>query len=836
MQQQLNASRPHDAPDGWRSGLRQLLVGGRTVVLGGAAVIVALLMGAGWLAWSTYDRDSARAATTAANLSITLAAHARQTLGGADRVLVDVLDDVKGAGIGDEPGFRMLYSRRAVFDQLRAAAAGMPQIDVISVADSEGRLLNFTRGFPAADISVADRDYFQAAIKPGVTGMFLGKPVQNKVTSAWTFYLARQVTAADGTPLGVIQVGVSVNFFQDFYRDINIGAGSAISLFRGDGLLLARAPARDNLLGESFASQAVFAEGILRGRRAGVLHVSDARLADGQAQPTRLLAFQALDEFPVVVNTTLTEDMYLASTRNTITGIALGTLVMAAAILALSLALARMMARLDTQQRMLAVTLNAMNQGIMLITPDRRVPVINRRARALLALPEKVETLAGIADTGGPAAKPGASLGDGFEVEYTSPGGAILRVEQTPLRDGGAVRIVTDVTDQRRSEAHLRQAQRLDALGQLTAGIAHDFNNILAVIIASVDLLSDRRTLSERELFTIIDRVRDASQTAADLVRAMLNFSRQQDLRCESVDLSVLLSRSLKLLRQAVAEQLTLRVDLPQDLWPAEVDPAHLESALLNLVLNARDASQRGGLVLLSARNVIVSGDPDQGHPAELLPGAYVVMTVADHGSGIDPAVLPRVFEPFFSTKAVGHGTGLGLSMVFGTMRQMGGAVRIESTLKLGTSVHLYLPRGRTAPVPAPRPAPQLSTHNHRILLVEDNVDLRHTTTSLLRALGHEVVAANDADEALEIWRTDKRFDIVFSDVIMPGSMNGVELVLALRREAPALKLLLTSGYADPGGALDTIRAEGLRLIPKPYRKADLVSNLAALLESASPD
>ncbi len=821
-------------------------LGARAVLAGGAFLVLLLLLGAGWLTWFTYQRDVNEAAITAGNLTTTLAAHARQTIGAADHALLAVIDHVKPEARIDEATFRKFYSTREMFDTLGEAASGVPQIDVISVADSDGTLVNLTRGFPLLPpVNVADRDFFRTAIQPRFTGMTLGTPVHNKVTGAWTFFLARQITAPDGTPLGTAQVGLSIDFFQDFYRDINIGDGSAISLFRNDGILLARAPMRNALLGKSFAGQPVFKDGIAKGVIAAVLHPSDYRLADGALQSSRVLAFRLLDDLPVVVNTTLTDHLYLASWYRETLGIGIGTLAMAAAVLALSVALARMIARLRSsetvlgdQRRMLAVTLNAMNQGIMLITADRMVPVCNRRARTLLELPDDIDqnvhSLDQIqalqASSGHALVDAGADLRDGFEVEYTRSNGLILRIEQMPLDDGGAVRIFTDVTRQRQAEAHLRQAQKLDALGQLTAGIAHDFNNILGVIISSVDLMADPNELSGRELATIVGRVRDAALTAADLVRGMLNFSRQQDMKSQPTDVAALIKRSLPLLRQVLADQLTIRADLPTDLWPAQVDGAQIESALLNLVLNGRDAAPRDGVLRIAAANQVIVAGMDGSYPRELTPGPYVVISLNDRGMGMEPDVLTRVFEPFFTTKKLGKGSGLGLSMVFGTMRQLSGAVSIDSTLGEGTTVRLYLPRADRAPPLSVPVASKAITSHLRILLVEDNAGLRETADGLLKMLGHEVVAVGDADEAMMVWQTDQRFDLVFSDVMMPGSMNGVELVLKLRDQAPGLKVLLTSGFADLAGAHEAIRQEHLTLIQKPYRLADLVANLGPVL------
>jgi signal transduction histidine kinase/CheY-like chemotaxis protein len=408
-----------------------------------------------------------------------------------------------------------------------------------------------------------------------------------------------------------------------------------------------------------------------------------------------------------------------------------------------------------------------------------------------------------------------------------------LRVSQLPLDDGGAVRIFTDITHQRQVEAQLMQAQRLDALGQMTAGIAHDFNNLLGVIVTNLDMMHDgaggAATQPDAEL---LDRARNAALTAADLVRGLLAFSRQKALQIEPVDTTQLLSQCLLILRQALAERLIIETAFDDDLWPVQVDASQIEMALLNLALNARDASPPGSVLQIQARNVTLDAaatNSAMGAGDAPLPGDYVVVSVADQGSGMDASTLARVFEPFFSTKGPGAGSGLGLSIVFGTMRQLGSTVTVESEPGRGTSVTLYLPRSRVMPAKPARRAAATRQRGLRVMLVEDNDDLRETAQSLLEWLGHEVVALGDAAEALALWEYDQGFDLVFSDVVMPGTMNGVQLVRELRARTPGLKVLLTSGFAEMANAQDAQGLAGLPILHKPYRKDDLAACLQTI-------
>ena len=832
--------------------------GRKAVLLTGACLVLALVGGAAWMIDYTYQRRIAEARSTAANISTTLAAHAQQTFAAADRVMQSVVRRLPLSDATTEATFRLVAASPSTFDVLSIARGDLPGFEVVFIAGTDGTALGSSRGVGTRPINVADRDYFKTAISRGFSGVTLGAPVRNQANGSWVVPIARQIASAQGVPLGVVAVGVSIDYFQAFYREINIGPGSAISLFRDDGLLLAREPARDALMGRSFAQQSAFRDGVLRGLKTGDWQVNDPRLADGMTTARRIIAFRVLQQFPLVVNTALTDDFYLALWRRTTMAIVVGTLLMSIVIIALTWTVSEMIARLRAsravlaeQRRVLDVTLDAVEQGIILITGDHQVPVCNRRARELLDLPDDIGRIAHSFEqiramqyasgeftdpaTGEPPPQP---LDEIFRVpldyERTRPNGQILHVQQTPLADGGAVRSITDVTAQRLAEARLRQAQKLDALGQLTAGIAHDFNNILGVIISGLDLLAEPDKLPAGEALIVREQARDAALSAADLVSGLLSFARKQDMKPAPTDMARLVERCLPLLRHALSSALTIETDVAMNLWPAMADAAQIDAALINLVLNARDASPPGGVVRIVGANVTLAETLRDPLGQDIPPGDYVSLTVVDYGSGMKKEVLDQVFEPFFTTKAVGQGSGLGLSMVFGTMRQLGGGLLIDSDPGAGTTVRLFLPRSVELPKlldVAPEAAIVLS-ERRRILLVEDNARLRDTARATLKVLGHEVVAAANAAEAMEVWEKDKQFDLVFSDVVMPGEKNGVELVLTLMAEAPRLKVLLTSGFADPANANDLIRDAQLPLIHKPYRKAELAAKLNMLLDA----
>jgi len=389
-----------------------------------------------------------------------------------------------------------------------------------------------------------------------------------------------------------------------------------------------------------------------------------------------------------------------------------------------------------------------------------------------------------------------------------------------------------DVTEQRASEAQLRQAQKMDAVGQLTGGIAHDFNNILTVITGTIGILAD--AVSDRpELASIARLIDDAAERGAQLTRHLLAFARMQPLQPREVDVNALVLEAAKLLHPTLGAQIEISPNLAADAWSALVDPSQLTTAVLNLALNARDAMPGGGKLTLETRNVHLD-ESYTGMNSDVAVGDYVMIAVSDTGTGIPPEILERVFDPFFTTKEVGKGTGLGLSMVFGFVKQSGGHVKIYSELGHGTSVKLYLPRcsGAQDTTAEPRVASQVEGGHEVVLVVEDDALVRKYVTTQIASLGYVTLEASNAAEALKIIDDGAEIDLLFTDVIMPGGMNGRQLADAAAKRRPRLKTLFTSGYTENAimhhGRLDP----GVLLLAKPYRKGELARMIRIALGS----
>lgn len=380
-----------------------------------------------------------------------------------------------------------------------------------------------------------------------------------------------------------------------------------------------------------------------------------------------------------------------------------------------------------------------------------------------------------------------------------------------------------DITERRSAEQRLFQAQKMEAVGQLTGGLAHDFNNMLTVVIGNLDALARALKDSGRNA----DRVQMAltgAMSCAELTRRLLAFARRQPLQPEAIDFSSLVGNVTNLIARTLGEKVTIDVHVPPGIWYGLADSVQVESALMNLAVNARDAMPQGGMLTIEAANV----DSEQAREFDDAAGEYVMLAVRDTGCGMSAAVLERAFDPFFTTKRTGRGSGLGLSMVYGFVKQSGGHIRIDSEVDQGTLVRLYFPKADSAPQPSERavnpPLPmQALGARRRVLLVEDDAGVRAVTAALLKELQFDIIEAENGVVALELLRsTPAAIDLLFSDVIMPGGTSGIDLAAAARELRPDMRVLLTSGYSE-----SFINSEGLgELLPKPYREADLMSKL----------
>jgi len=416
-----------------------------------------------------------------------------------------------------------------------------------------------------------------------------------------------------------------------------------------------------------------------------------------------------------------------------------------------------------------------------------------------------------------------------------------LRAEDGSLR--GFAKITRDVTERRAQEkaleesrAALVQAQKMESLGQLTGGIAHDFNNLLTVIIGGIDLVLRRRGAAEKQ-DELLEAARQAAEQGASLVRRLLAFSRRQTLDPQNVDVNQLVTGMSELIRRTLGESIALETILSTDVWRTLVDRNQLESALLNLAVNAHDAMSESGTLTIETKNNFLDESYAATH-GELTPGQYVMIAVSDTGSGMSPQVIARAFEPFYTTKPEGKGTGLGLSQVHGFVKQSGGHVALNSEPGAGTTVKMYLPRHASQEMPDRREPPRAEAEaaaSEIVLFVEDEPLVRMYGSEALGELGYKVIEASDGHEALRVLGEHPEITLLFTDVGLPGGMNGRRLAEEARARVPSLKILFATGYAKNAFVRNGVLDSAVELLEKPYTVEALARKLKQMSAAGAP-
>ena len=408
----------------------------------------------------------------------------------------------------------------------------------------------------------------------------------------------------------------------------------------------------------------------------------------------------------------------------------------------------------------------------------------------------------------------------------------LVEVSLTALRRGDGYIInafIRDITQKRFAEEQLIQAQKMESVGQLTGGIAHDFNNMLTVITGTIEILADA-VKHHPDLSTIAKMISDAADRASQLTANLLAFARKQPLHPLEIDVNALINEVVKLLAPTLGRQINIQTGLSEQAWPALVDPAQLSSALVNLAINARDAMPSGGTLTFTTNNSSLGGQEAEASGVEA--GDYVVVEVVDNGTGIPEAIRDRIFDPFFSTKKVGTGSGLGLSMVFGFAKQSGGTIEVRSEEGKGATFRIILPRANSEPLQILPPADEeVRGGSETILCVEDDNEVRAYVMSQLASLGYKVISAADAAEALALVEAGTQFDLLFTDIVMPGNMNGRQLADRIAEQRPELRVLFTSGNTYGVMPLQNHTGRSVQLLTKPYRRAELARMLRRCLD-----
>jgi PAS domain S-box-containing protein len=722
-----------------------------------------------------------------------------------------------------------------------------------AILDANGTMIANGRHYPAPKIDFSDRDYFSYHRQSRSTELLLGKPTISRTDHRLLVPLTRRLIGEDGKFLGIIATSMAPDYFAQFYRTVSLGSGSIVELIDSTGTVLAQAGTGAAGVG----SPSELWRGYLTKRDPGPTF----RMRVSSDETERIVSVHGSEQHPISAQVAVSLDDVLAAWRPQLYQQSAAAALAMLGLLGFGISMNRQYSRLAESQALerrhaevLHNTILSMGDAVIVADEAGKILIANPAAERLYGQREQMGTPEWeqhyhrlYPDGVTPLPYRESAFGrvlrgqqvDNLPLAMRREGESSCRhliANGRPLLDAagglrGAVLVYRDVTDAREIERQLRHSQKMDAIGQLTGGVAHDFNNILTVITGTIEILTEA-VQEKPSLHRIAKMIDEAAERGAALTSHLLAFARRQPLEPRDTDINQLMVEIQNLLNPTIGGQIEIETMLEPDTWPALIDRGLLTTAIVNLALNARDAMPNGGCLLLQAGNVYLDETYVRFH-SETSPGPYVMITVRDTGTGIPAEIRDKVFEPFFTTKAVGKGTGLGLAMVYGFVKQSGGHVALESEQGQGTTINIYLPRSHQAAEPANRSSAAAVAQGGReqILVVEDDPLVRTFIMAQLTALGYRAVSAANGPEALRLIEEGLELDLLLTDVVMPGSLNGRQLAAEVVRRRGPTRILFTSGYAENAvmhhGRLDP----DVLLLAKPYRKADLARMVRTALE-----
>ncbi len=823
------------------------------------------------------------------NVSDVLSGHMRESFGVIDQALLGMAEILGTERMDDPANARFLYERLVERQRLTFGTYAYYLLG----PDGTLRYVSSTPKAEPADFSSLPSFQVHRENSPGLYIGTPTHGTYGDATGKWVVHVTRRISRPDGGFAGVVGAILSLDDLRQALSQLNVGPDGAIGVFRADGILLIRHPVREEIIGRSYQSSPLFSEHVahrpngmapMRYYSDGVMRYTSYRTVEARPLVVSVAASEQdmLSAWRERTSVAVATALFLIALLGAATVVAhrvlrrreseqransarLSKLAETAAELASVGDLDALLRRTTETARALIGCHQAMttvNQGddvrhtlsvsekyaawrrsdgdvadVYGFVFERNQPVRLTQAE-LESHPVWRELSDGSPPLRGWLSVPllgqdGAVLGrirlsDREAGDFTEDDEAIL--VQIANVASAAIENIRMAARERESAVQLRQAQKMESLGQLTGGVAHDFNNLLTVILGNADLLVEDFGEKSPRQRTNAEMIQRAAERAADLTKRLLAFSRRQVLQPAEVDANGLLKGMEGLLRRSIGAHVEVRFFLADDLWPTLIDPSQTEIAILNLAINARDAMPDGGLLTIETANVEV--DLPAGAEGEAVSGSYVMIAVKDAGTGMPPEVLARAVEPFFTTKEAGKGSGLGLSMVYGFAQQSAGQMRIETEPGQGTTVRLYLPRaaGAAASLAADGASGEMPRGSERILLVEDDPLVRGHIESTLRDLGYTVVGTGAGREALERVNAGLAFDILVTDVILPGGMSGPMIAAEVRKRRAGIKVLYISGYTG-----DAMQSDG-RVMPdavflgKPFRQEDLARKLREAL------
>ena len=783
------------------------------------------------------------------NLARAFAEEVKSSISSIDLTLVELRDEWQG-GYNE---FSQVVSRRQAFLEKDIGF----QVAIINAA---GNLVFSSVRTTEVSMNLADREHFRVHLGLAFGDrLFISKPVMGRLSKRWSIQFTRPLIDASGNFSGVIVLSVSPNYFGRFYNTIDLGRDGSITLARSSGEILAQSPDSETAMGKTVSSAPFLGPGSGEyGQYEGRFGIDDIERLSGW----RLLP---KEEMVVVVGQSM--DTILASYRQQrLAYFSIGAAISALLATIGYFLLAGMRQRaiatealVDSEARW-KFALEGAAEGVW--DWDMRTGEVqfSRRWKEILGFAEHAigNRIDEWEDRIHPEDKPRVLA----EVQSHLHGATPTYISEHRMRcedggwkwvlergmvvshaaDGQPLRMVgtfSDISQRKQAEQldrerlqaleesrrALQQAQKLEALGRLTGGIAHDFNNILQTLTTGIQL--SLLSVKEQGAQTALLACQRAVERGVQLTRQLLVFGRVQEAHLKTVHLARQMQEIHSLLRGALPSNIEFFVGMPDTLWPVRIDPLQFELAMLNLTMNARDAMPQGGQFSISASNVTLAAAVNG-----LEPGDYVHLRIRDTGEGMSEDVLNKALDPFFTTKVVGKGSGMGLAQAYGFASQMGGTLTLQSSRGEGLNVAIYLPRSlQEAPAAAPagRATAPAARSRGRILLVEDDTLVSQTVSPALQKAGFTVDVADNGEEALRRLESQRQFDLVFSDIVMPGAVSGIELAEIVRTRFPAMRIMLATGYSER-----RVETAGIRTLAKPYAVETLVAALNEELDGAN--
>ncbi len=732
-------------------------------------------------------------------------------------------------------------------------------------------------------MDLSDRPHFRHHLDPLAPQPYISAPVVGRASGKWSVQITRRITRADGSFGGVMVISIDPYYFAKLFDDIDIGKHGSVALTGYDGIVRSRRSLTNRQIGQNVSGGILFRQALLSNNGSMTTRSTVDNIE-------RIFAYAAVPGYPLFVNVGFaTSDVFAASDAQKNAYLILGaglTIMFGPLGWFIAREARRQRARdlailteekTSEQKGQLDAALNNMRDGLLMFDQDNRAVVLNQRLIEMYKLPPE-------------KAVPGSSLralleqqtavgtfGEDIDTHikelaaqnYTRdnivdlPDGRSFRIVNRTMADGGWVSTHEDVTERRNVEKQLLQlnteleervkartaelvktqehaqmanvhAEKMQAIGKLTGGMAHDFNNYLGIIIGNLDLV---RNLSPDDpmVADLIEEAMSGALSSSELTKSLLAFSRRQPLAARQIDIGEAIAADATLLKRTLRSDVALTTQLAPDLWAVNVDRAQFDSCIVNLIKNANDAipKSREGAVVISACNVHLDEQVAASNE-KIVAGDYVLIAISDNGTGMSPEIVAQVFEPFFTTKPAGHGTGLGLSMVYGFVSQSGGHIKLDSEPGRGTTVQIYLPRDPASERKVGTNAEPAAMRGkaEAILVVDDNDRLRRTVVTQLWSLGYQVIEADSGVAALAILEQSVRhIDLMLTDIVMPGCIDGYQLAERAFDRRPGVRVLLTSGFpGDPSRRSE--RTAALTLLSKPCRIDDLARAIRIELDA----